>query len=127
MSLGALSGCDDSRLEQAFDAVHECLMRASEANARAVAELQQADGTSTVIEPLFLRIAKRATRGKPCRLRQVTIDWPARRQRYMQSTSRKRQTEFMQRDSVSESENTGSDTCADSVDDERSESESVSE
>jgi hypothetical protein len=122
-----LSGRDDSRLEQSFDAVHESLMRASKANARAVAELQQVDVTGTGTEPLFLRIAKRATRGKPCRLRQVTIDWPARRHRYMQSTSRKRQTEFMQRDSVSESENTGSDTCADSVDDERSESESVSE
>ena len=124
-----LSGCDDSRLEQAFDAVHECLMRASEANARAVAELQQADGTSTVTEPLFLRIAKRATRGKPCRLRQMTIDWPARRQRYMQSTSRKRQmhAERMQRDSASESETTESDMCADSVDGERSDSEADSE
>ena len=118
-----LSGCDDSRLEQAFDSVHECLMRASEANARAVAELQQVDVTGTGTEPLFLRIAKRATRGKPCTLRQMTIDWPARHHRYMQSTSRKRQTEHMQQDSASESETTGSDTCADSVDYERSDSE----
>ena len=66
-----------------------CLVRASEANARAIADLQQAS-VSDEIEPRFLRVSMRRIRARQDRLRQTIIDWPAHR-RSTHSTLDKRQ------------------------------------
>ena len=68
------SGRDLSAFEPAFDAMHQHLLCAAEANARIVAEMQRKSADPST---RFVRVAKRAIRRKEVRLRQTCIDWPA--------------------------------------------------